>query len=201
MSCTSQLQTWNQPQKCNLQISHQLPPIPRASQDRVQRLLRQQMRPVSLNDIFTFCEMLLELLKLLKPSQTNITAIQQATRKQHDSKRWYEEQFGRLTSSEFGAIIKCRQYQGYMPSVCSIQFKAGCQLLPSNGASIMSPLLGNNMNTITYAIRDSKSLNVACLYLLRALLLLLQMDLCVMTMAYLKALPISVWNFQFWLSC
>ena len=153
-----------------------LPPIPRASQDHVQHLLRQQMRSVSLSDIFTSREMLLE---LLKPSQTNITAIEQATRKQHDSKRWYEERFGRLTSSEFGAIIKCRQYQGYAQRMLyPVQSRLSTSAIQW-GKHNEPIAIGNNMNTITYAIRDSKSLNVACLYLLRGLLLLLQMDLCV----------------------
>lgn len=29
------------------------------------------------------------------------------------TKRWHEERYGRLTSSGFGEIIKCRQYEGH----------------------------------------------------------------------------------------
>ena len=32
---------------------------------------------------------------------------------QHESKRWYEERWGRLTASVFGKIVRCKQYEGH----------------------------------------------------------------------------------------
>ena len=39
--------------------------------------------------------------------------MEKATRKQRVSKRWHEERFGRLTSSVFGDVVKCRQYEDH----------------------------------------------------------------------------------------
>ena len=89
---------------------HQLPLIPRSSQERIRHLLTQQIQPVSIRDTFLYGE---KLVKMLTPSPPDIASIEQATRKQHDSKRWHEERYGRLTSSGFGEIIKCRQYEGH----------------------------------------------------------------------------------------
>ena len=73
-------------------------------------MLTQQVQPVSISDILLHCENLVE---LLTPSPSGTAAIEEATRKQHDCKRWHEERYGRLTSSGFGEIIKCRQYEGH----------------------------------------------------------------------------------------
>ena len=89
----------------------QLPLIPRSSQERIRHLLLTQLiQPVSVHDILLYGEKLVE---MLTPSPHDIAAIEQATRKQHDSKRWHEERYGRLTSSGFGEIIKCRTYEGH----------------------------------------------------------------------------------------
>ena len=73
-------------------------------------MLIQQVQPVSIGDILLHSEKLVE---MLTPSPPDRAAIEEATRKQHDCKRWHEERYGRLTSSGFGEIIKCRQYEGY----------------------------------------------------------------------------------------
>ena len=39
---------------------------------------------------------------MLTPSLEDIVAIEKATRRQHESKRWHEERHGRITSSTFG---------------------------------------------------------------------------------------------------
>ena len=89
---------------------HQLPLIPRSSQERIRHLLTQQMQPVSISDIFLHGE---KLVAMLTPSPANTAAIEQATRKQHNCKRWHEEWYGRLTSSGFADIVKCRQHEGH----------------------------------------------------------------------------------------
>ena len=89
----------------------QLPLIPRSSQERIRHLLLTQLiQPISIRDILLYGEKLVE---MLTPTPQDIVAIEQATRKQHDSKRWHEERYGRLTSSGFGEIIKCRTYEGH----------------------------------------------------------------------------------------
>ena len=45
----------------------------------------------------------------ITPSQIQAEAIEEATRRQFASKRWHEERFGRIISSKFGEICKCRQ--------------------------------------------------------------------------------------------
>ena len=88
-----------------------LPLSPRSSLERVRYSLEQQAKPLSLYDIFSHCEKFVTMLTL---SPTETTTIESATRKQSDSKRWYEERYGRLTSSGFGEVVKCRKYEGHV---------------------------------------------------------------------------------------
>ena len=75
---------------------------------------------------------------MLTLSTADIKAIEQATRTQHNCKPWHEERYGRLTSSGFGEIVKCRQYGGHAQRKIYPNF----QVDPSNGKSTMNPLLG-----------------------------------------------------------
>ena len=88
----------------------QLPLLPRSSQERIRHQFNQQVQPVSLRDIFQYGQMLVG---MLTHSKMDITHIEKATQKQHKCKRWHEERYGRLTSSGFGDIIKCRRFEGH----------------------------------------------------------------------------------------
>ena len=60
--------------------------------------------------MFCHCD---KIVHMLTHSQVDIIAIEKAIRKQHTSKRWHEERYGRLTSSMFGEVIKCKKYEGH----------------------------------------------------------------------------------------
>ena len=87
-----------------------LPLIPRSSIERIQHQVKKSTQPLSLGDIFSFSKQLVDRLTL---APEDIHAVEKATRKQHDSRRWHEERYGRLTSSAFGDIVKCRLYEGH----------------------------------------------------------------------------------------
>ena len=73
-------------------------------------MLQLKQQPVSLKALLECCQ---ELVTMLTPSISEVGAIEKATRRQHECKRWHEERYGRITSSKFGDIIKCRQYKGH----------------------------------------------------------------------------------------
>lgn len=88
-----------------------LPLSSRSSLERVRHVLKQQAQPLSLYDIFFYCEKFVNMLTL---SPTDTSTVESATRKQGDCKRWYEERYGRLTASGFGEVVKCRKYEGHV---------------------------------------------------------------------------------------
>ena len=87
-----------------------LPPIPRSSRERMRYSLQANPQLVSLIALLECCQ---EFVGMLTPSTSKAETIERATRRQSDCRRWHEERYGRITSSKFGEVVKCRQYQGH----------------------------------------------------------------------------------------
>ena len=112
VSSTSLLQTWNQPRKRTLEateirnikfvkleygkqkrtpntISYDPCPIPlqHTSTKEVQLLRQSLEHKGNVRDMFNHCDIMVT---MLTPSLEDIVAIEKATRRQHESKRWYE---------------------------------------------------------------------------------------------------------------
>ena len=85
-------------------------PIPRSSRERMRYSLQANPQPVSLKALLECCQ---EFVGMLTPSTSEAETIERATRIQSDCRRWHEERYGRITSSKFGELVKCRQYQGH----------------------------------------------------------------------------------------
>ena len=82
-----------------------LPPIPKSSREKVLVQMRSMDHPLSLQQIADLGENLVGRLRLDRESSS---ALAISTAQQHQSKRWHQDRFGRMTSSRFGEIIKCR---------------------------------------------------------------------------------------------
>lgn len=87
-------------------FSSSLPPTPRSSREKVLVKTRSMSHPASLQQI---AELAMDFIGRISLAPTTVAALEEATAEQSQSKRWHEEHFGRITSSRFGEIIKCRQ--------------------------------------------------------------------------------------------
>ena len=87
-------------------LPSRLPSLPRSSREKVLVKMRNSDYPLSLQQAAELRKMFLHLISLPREA---IDIIATATTAQNMSKLWHEEHFGRLTSSLFGEIKKCRQ--------------------------------------------------------------------------------------------
>ena len=80
-----------------------LPPIPRSSLCKVHTSLQQQPKPLSVRAIYNHG---LQFLDMICHAKEDTQVIEEATRTQSSCARWFEERYGRITSSTFGSVCK-----------------------------------------------------------------------------------------------
>ena len=89
------------------------------------------------------------LVNMLKHSPADTEVIEKAKKKKkHGCKRWHEERYGRITSSAFGDIVKCRQYEEHACPEETLSFPEQTVNICEKG--LMKKLLDRSMRDKTY---------------------------------------------------